>query len=219
LRLLSRLTGSLFDDGVADNNTLAVGGMCPGPFDILVFVLSIRINAPRPVVITNQSDALSPATVGQFYCCGNLFADGGVPGTRGHFAPASSRRACDSRRVVGDSQALPRPAGRSSSRYRYSRGVCRADVLHHRELSGIERPGREPKQERMVDQSALVLGRPAQPARVDRTITWGWLLTPSHSLRKSSGRAAREGARHHTHLTYIGGGDLARLRISGHLAQ
>jgi hypothetical protein len=41
---------------------------------------SIRINAPRPVVITNQSDALTPATVGQFYCCGNLFADGGVPG-------------------------------------------------------------------------------------------------------------------------------------------
>src|SRR5215217_1642481 len=41
---------------------------------------SIRINAPRPVVITNQSDVLSPATVGQFYCCGNLFADGGVPG-------------------------------------------------------------------------------------------------------------------------------------------
>jgi hypothetical protein len=41
---------------------------------------SIRINAPRPVAITNQSDALSPATVGQFYCCGNLFAEGGVPG-------------------------------------------------------------------------------------------------------------------------------------------
>jgi putative Ig domain-containing protein len=41
---------------------------------------SIRINPPRPVVITNQSDALSPGTVGQFYCCGNLFADGGVPG-------------------------------------------------------------------------------------------------------------------------------------------
>jgi Putative Ig domain len=41
---------------------------------------SIRINPPRPVVITNQSDALTPATVGQFYCCGNLFADGGVPG-------------------------------------------------------------------------------------------------------------------------------------------
>ena len=41
---------------------------------------SIRINAPRPVVITNQSDALTPGTVGQFYCCGNLFADGGVPG-------------------------------------------------------------------------------------------------------------------------------------------
>jgi hypothetical protein len=41
---------------------------------------STRINAPRPVVTTNQSDALTPATVGQFYCCGNLFADGGVPG-------------------------------------------------------------------------------------------------------------------------------------------
>ena len=40
---------------------------------------SIKINAPRPVVITNQSDALTPGTVGQFYCCGNLFADGGVP--------------------------------------------------------------------------------------------------------------------------------------------
>jgi hypothetical protein len=40
---------------------------------------SIRINPPRPLVITNQSDTLSPGTVGQFYCCGNLFADGGVP--------------------------------------------------------------------------------------------------------------------------------------------
>ena len=39
---------------------------------------SIRINAPRPLVITNQGDVLSPGTVGQFYCCGNLFADGGV---------------------------------------------------------------------------------------------------------------------------------------------
>jgi Putative Ig domain len=41
---------------------------------------SIRINAPRPVVITNQSDQLTSGQVGQFYCCGNLFADGGVPG-------------------------------------------------------------------------------------------------------------------------------------------
>ncbi len=41
---------------------------------------SIRIGAPRPLVISNQSDTLSPGTVGQFYCCGNLFADGGVPG-------------------------------------------------------------------------------------------------------------------------------------------
>lgn len=41
---------------------------------------SIRINAPRPLVITNISDTLSPGTVGELYCCGNLFADGGVPG-------------------------------------------------------------------------------------------------------------------------------------------
>ncbi len=41
---------------------------------------SITIGPPRPVVITNQSDTLTPGTVGQFYCCGNLFVDGGVPG-------------------------------------------------------------------------------------------------------------------------------------------
>ena len=41
---------------------------------------SIKINPPRPVVITNQSEVLTPGTVGEFYCCGNLFADGGVPG-------------------------------------------------------------------------------------------------------------------------------------------
>ncbi len=40
---------------------------------------SIRINPPRPLVITNQSYQLMGGQVGQFYCCGNLFADGGVP--------------------------------------------------------------------------------------------------------------------------------------------
>lgn len=40
---------------------------------------SITVLPPRPLVITNQTDALSPGTVGEFYCCGNLFADGGVP--------------------------------------------------------------------------------------------------------------------------------------------
>jgi hypothetical protein len=39
----------------------------------------IVIQAPRPLVITNQSDTLSPGTVGVPYCCGNLFAGGGVP--------------------------------------------------------------------------------------------------------------------------------------------
>ena len=41
---------------------------------------SIRVNAARPVVITNQSDQLTNGVVGEFYCCGNLFADGGTPG-------------------------------------------------------------------------------------------------------------------------------------------
>jgi len=40
---------------------------------------SITINPPRPLVITNPTDTLSPGTVGEFYCCGNLFPDGGVP--------------------------------------------------------------------------------------------------------------------------------------------
>jgi len=42
----------------------------------------ITVEPPRPLVITNASDTLSPGTVGAFYCCGNLFADGGVPGYR-----------------------------------------------------------------------------------------------------------------------------------------
>ena len=39
---------------------------------------TIRVDAARPVTITTP--ALNDATVGQFYCCGNLFADGGTPG-------------------------------------------------------------------------------------------------------------------------------------------
>ena len=39
----------------------------------------ITVEPPRPLTITNPSDELSPGTVGEFYCCGNLFADGGVP--------------------------------------------------------------------------------------------------------------------------------------------
>ena len=39
----------------------------------------ITIEPPRPLTISNVSDELSPGTVGEFYCCGNLFADGGVP--------------------------------------------------------------------------------------------------------------------------------------------
>ena len=38
----------------------------------------IIVEAPLPLVTTNQSDVLSPGTVGEDYCCGNLFASGGV---------------------------------------------------------------------------------------------------------------------------------------------
>ena len=41
---------------------------------------SILIEAPQPLVITNQTDTLSPGVVGEDCCCGNLFASGGVPG-------------------------------------------------------------------------------------------------------------------------------------------
>jgi len=72
---------------------------------------SIRVNPPRPVVITNASDALSPGTVGQFYCCGNLFADGGVPGytwtlRSGQLPPGLSLQASPGR-ITG----TPRTAG------------------------------------------------------------------------------------------------------------
>ena len=37
---------------------------------------SIQINPPRPLVVTTA--ALNNGNVGEFYCCGNLFAAGGV---------------------------------------------------------------------------------------------------------------------------------------------
>ena len=39
---------------------------------------SITIQPPPPLVVTTET--LSNGTVGDFYCCGNLFASGGVPG-------------------------------------------------------------------------------------------------------------------------------------------
>ena len=38
---------------------------------------SITIQPPPPLVVTTET--LSNGTVGEFYCCGNLFASGGVP--------------------------------------------------------------------------------------------------------------------------------------------
>ena len=38
---------------------------------------TITVLPPEPLTITTQQ--LSSGTVGEFYCCGNLFADGGVP--------------------------------------------------------------------------------------------------------------------------------------------
>jgi hypothetical protein len=80
----------LFTQGVSSGGitgTPTTEGLFPFTISVKDFTgstdtesFSIRINPPRPLVITNQGDALSPGTVGQFYCCGNLFADGGVPG-------------------------------------------------------------------------------------------------------------------------------------------
>jgi len=39
---------------------------------------SITVQPPPPLVVTTE--ALSDGSVGEFYCCGNLFASGGVPG-------------------------------------------------------------------------------------------------------------------------------------------
>jgi hypothetical protein len=39
---------------------------------------TINVIAARPVTVTTT--ALNNGVVGQFYCCGNLFADGGTPG-------------------------------------------------------------------------------------------------------------------------------------------
>ncbi|HEY9377608.1 MAG TPA: Ig domain-containing protein [Jiangellaceae bacterium] len=38
---------------------------------------SITIQPPQPLVVTTET--LSNGTVGEFYCCGNLFVSGGVP--------------------------------------------------------------------------------------------------------------------------------------------
>lgn len=39
---------------------------------------TITVEPARPVTVTTQG--FLPGRVGEFYCCGNLFADGGVPG-------------------------------------------------------------------------------------------------------------------------------------------
>jgi hypothetical protein len=39
---------------------------------------TIVVEPARPITMTTQG--FQPGTVGQFYCCGNLFADGGTPG-------------------------------------------------------------------------------------------------------------------------------------------
>ena len=39
---------------------------------------TLNVQPPRPITVTTQGFA--PGRVGEFYCCGNLFADGGIPG-------------------------------------------------------------------------------------------------------------------------------------------
>jgi hypothetical protein len=46
---------------------------------------SIRINPPRPVAMKNESDALTPGTVGHIYCCGRLLAAGQPAGVNHHY--------------------------------------------------------------------------------------------------------------------------------------
>jgi len=50
---------------------------------------------------TNQSDALSPGTVGQFYCCGNLVAARRAAATRpsAHREPGPDHRDADNARA------------------------------------------------------------------------------------------------------------------------
>ena len=80
---------TLFTQGVSSGGITGT----PTTEGIYIFMLQVRdqtgtkdtesfqitIDPPRPLTISNQSDQLSPGTVGEFYCCGNLFADGGVP--------------------------------------------------------------------------------------------------------------------------------------------
>jgi hypothetical protein len=94
---------------------------------------SIRINQPRPLVITNQSDVLSPGTVGQFYCCGNLFADGGVPdyswSLRAGQLPPGLRLTASPGRSPGRRPRAGRSRSSSASPTRAARR--RADLLDH----------------------------------------------------------------------------------------
>jgi hypothetical protein len=80
---------TLFTQGVSSGGITGV----PTTEGVFTFTLQVRdatgtrdtetftitIEPPLPLVITHVSDALSPGTVGEFYCCGNLFASGGVP--------------------------------------------------------------------------------------------------------------------------------------------
>ena len=81
---------TLFTQGVSS------GGITGRPTTIGVYDFTLRVRdqtgasdteafrltvtASPPVTITNQSSFLTDGVVGQDYCCGNLFADGGTPG-------------------------------------------------------------------------------------------------------------------------------------------
>jgi hypothetical protein len=72
---------------------------------------TINVDPARPVTITNQSAALSDGVVGQSYCCGNLFADGGTPGytwtLRSGALPPGLKLTASPGRITG----TPRTAG------------------------------------------------------------------------------------------------------------
>jgi hypothetical protein len=82
----------------------------------------------RPEAPTITTEALSSGTVGEFYCCGNLFASGGVqPYTwsvvAGTLPPGRFRIGCrpkdlDSRELL---RVRPKPLSHDRSRLRHSR--------------------------------------------------------------------------------------------------
>ena len=189
---------SLFTQGVSSGGITGV----PTTEGVFAFTIQVRdatgtkdtesftiaIDPPQPLVITNQGDTLSPGAVGELYCCGNLFAGGGVPDytwslVAGELPPGSS-----SARAPGGSRARRRRPARSPSP---SGSPTRAA----RSPSGRS-PSRSAEPARPASrQSAVAVGKPAHSAAFptagpERSARRG----PSAQRDASRGRALRASA-------------------------